>query len=229
MAKKTYKKKYMVGDEQVPGVTTVIKTSLGWGMGALIGWAVKVTKEGKDHRNIMEDAADAGVLAHTLVERYCNDLLHKPNEDITEALDGYSDEQVISAKNALAAFMKWREGNKLEIIHSEIEVVCKTYKYGGSIDLVFKDEEGGIHICDVKTTNYLLPDHLIQVAAYGNAYQEQYPMSKVVAAHLLRFNKGPETTFHHTYWSIGAMALGFQAFVNLRELYNLKKRVGDLC
>ena len=229
MAKKTYTKKYMVGDTQVPGVTTIIKTSLGWGMQALIGWAVKITKEGKDHRKAMESAADAGTLAHTLVERYCNDLLGVPNEDITEAFDGYTEEQVISAKNALKAFMAWREGTKLTIVASELQVVSESDLFGGSIDLVFKDADGKIHICDVKTTNYLLPDHLIQVSAYAAAYAESHPDERVVAGHLLRFNKGDETTFHHTYWSSKAMDAGYEAFLDLRSLYDLKKKIEGLC
>jgi hypothetical protein len=229
MAKKTYSKKYMVGDVQVPGVTTVIKTSLGWGMGALIGWAVKVTKEGKDHRATMQSAADAGTLAHTLVERYCNDLLGNPNPDITEVMDGYTDEQIASAKNALKAFMAWRDGNKFTIKNSEIEVVSPTDMFGGSIDIVFEDQDGKIHICDVKTTNYLLPDHLIQVAAYAAAYAESHPELEVVAGDLLRFNKGDETTFHHTYWGEKALETGYKAFLSLRELYDLKKKIEGLC
>lgn len=227
MAKKTYNKKYMVGNEQVPGVTTVIKTSLGWGMQALIGWAVKITKEGKDHRAAMESAADAGTLAHTLVERYYNDLLGRPNTKIGEATQGYTQDQVKSAGNALKAFMAWREGSRLSIVASELEVVNEFHKYGGSIDLVFKDDTGAIHICDVKTTNYLLPDHLIQVAAYGDAYARKYQVP-VVAGHLLRFGKGDATTFHHTYWDNTALDLGMQAFLDLRNLYDLKKRIEGL-
>jgi CRISPR/Cas system-associated exonuclease Cas4 (RecB family) len=228
MAKKTYKKKYMVDGEVVPGVTTVIKTSLGWGMGALIGWAVKVTKEGKDHRAAMESAADAGTLAHTLVENYCKALVVGEGPLQEDVYEGYTDEQIKSAKNAFEAFLIWKEGSKLSIVASEMEVICTLGRFGGTIDLVFVDDKNNIHICDIKTTNYLLPDHLIQVAGYGVAYEEQTG-KPIVAGHLLRFNKGDATTFHHTYWSDEALAIGAEAFANLRNLYDLKKKVEGLC
>lgn len=224
MPKKTYRKKYMVGDAVVPGVTTVIKTSLGWGMNALIGWAVKVTKEGKDHRKVMQEAADAGTLAHTLCEHHAKGTLIGPEE-----YDGYTDKQKESALNALKAFLAWLEGSKLTIESSEKEVVNASYMYGGTIDLVLRDEKGNVHICDIKTTNYMLPDHLIQLAAYAYAFEDETRTQdnppKVVAAHLLRFGKGEETVFHHTMWTRNALEYGFDAFLSLRDLFELKPKI----
>lgn len=230
MPKKTYRKKYMVGDVVVPGVTTIIKTSLGWGMNALIGWAVKVTKEGKDHRKVMQEAADAGTLAHTLCEHHAKGTLVTPEE-----YDGYDEKQKQSAINAMNAFLMWLQGSKLNITQSELEVIHRGYMYGGTIDLVLKDDKGDIHICDIKTTNYMLPDHLIQLAAYAYAYEDwqtqtltQDNTGKVVAAHLLRFGKGEETVFHHTMWNRSALEYGFDAFLSLRDLFDLKPRIEGL-
>lgn len=227
MAKKKYAKKYMVGKEVVPGVTTIIKGNLGWGTGALIGWAVKVTKEGKDHRTVMQDAADAGTLAHSMVEQYVRKLLNQPFEEFIE--EGYSKEQIAAASNAFEAFIMWLEGSKLVIVAAEEEVISAEKRYGGTIDLRLKDEFGRVHIADVKTTNYLLPDHLIQVAAYSYAHQEQNPNDVIHAGHLLRFSKGMATTFHHTQWSIDALRLGMKAFTNLRELHDIKKEIEGAC
>lgn len=227
MAKRTYSKKYKVGDEVVPGTTTVIKTSLGWGTQALIGWAVKITKEGGDHRKAMESAADAGTLAHALVEAYCKKALGLPVEAID--MTAYTAEQVTAANNAFDAFIMWKEGSKLTIVASEEEFVSSSLKYGGSIDLIFQDENGRRHICDVKTTNYLLPDHLIQVAAYAYGYSEANMGYPIHAGHLLRFNKGNATTFHHTQWSTEALKLGMEAFKSLRSLYDLKKQIEGVC
>jgi hypothetical protein len=226
MGKITYKKKYMVLGVQVPGVTTVIKTSLGWGMNALIGWAVKVTKEGKNHREEMQSAADAGTLAHAMVEAYCKGITH---EEQAEPIDfvSYTDEQQKSAANAYNAFLAWVKDSKLTIVSSETEVVHSSKMYGGTIDIVLQDQQGCLHVCDIKTTNYLLPDHLIQIAAYADAL-EQIRSEKVVAGHLLRFNKGDATAFHHSFWSADAMSYGVQAFDSLLNLYNLKKKIEGL-
>ena len=226
MAKKTYSKKYKVGDEVVPGVTTIIKTSLGWGMHALIAWNVKMVKEGRDPKEVMQSAADSGTLAHTLVERYCKLALDLPIEP-GDPYEGYSPDQIKNADNAFRAFIKWKEGSKLSILYAEFEAISAEEKYGGTIDIVFETQQGDIEICDIKTTNYLLPDHLIQVAAYGKAFQEQSGLT-VIGGHLLRFGKGDATVFHHTAWDDTAMSIGYDAFVHLRRLYDLKKQVEGL-
>lgn len=229
MAKKTYSKKYKVAEEIVPGVTTIIKTSLGWGMHALIAWNVKMVKEGKDPKEAMQSAADAGTLAHTLIEIWCKAQLGQPVEgSAEEACQGYTPEQVKAAMKAVDSFHMWRENNGLTLVASEHESINKFHKYGGTIDLIFKDKLGSIHIVDLKTTNYLLPDHLIQIAAYVESYELENELA-VRAGHMLRLGKGDMTVFHHTSWDREAIAVGFKAFKNLLELYHLKKRIESLC
>jgi hypothetical protein len=226
MAKKGYTKKYMVDGKKVPGTTTVIGASLGWGKDALIAWAVNLTREGKDHREEMQSAADSGTLAHSMVEQNCRYELNQEVEPID--MFAYSPEEVDAAKNAFDAFQAWREGNKLKVISAEKEVVSKSLLYGGSIDLLFEDENGRVHVADMKTTNHLFPSHLIQVAAYAYALNEQDGVA-IAAGHVLRFNKGKHTTFHHTRWSTEGLQEGMKAFKNLRELYDLKKVLEGMC
>jgi hypothetical protein len=220
MAKRTYAKKYKVGEVVVPGVTTVIKTSLGWGMHALIAWSIKQVKEGKDPKQVMQEAADAGTLAHTLVENWAcvqmgNDLA------VPNPTDGYSDEQIQAATNAYNSFQMWREGSKLVLKHSELEESCRSGMFGGTIDLVFQDELGSIHIADLKTTNHL------QVAAYTRMYEENHGLV-VRAAHMLRFGKSNNAVFHHTSWDQGGIDVGYNSFLHLRALYDAKKIIEGL-
>src|SRR5215813_3071514 len=59
---------YRIDGVRVPGVTTVISTSLGWNKGALMHWAWSEGKEGRNYRDTQQSAADAGTLAHAMVE-----------------------------------------------------------------------------------------------------------------------------------------------------------------
>ena len=59
--------------ERVPGTTTIIgrfKES-----GALIHWAWKLGMEGRNYREVRDSAADAGTLAHAMIEDQGKGLL----------------------------------------------------------------------------------------------------------------------------------------------------------
>ena len=53
---------------RIPGNTTVINGNLGWSKNGLMYWAWEQGRNGKDFRQSRDDAADAGTLAHALIE-----------------------------------------------------------------------------------------------------------------------------------------------------------------
>ena len=53
---------------KVSGVTTIISQNLGWNKQQLMYWANQMGLEGKNHREVSQKAADAGTLAHALIE-----------------------------------------------------------------------------------------------------------------------------------------------------------------
>jgi len=88
--------------KRVPGVTTVIGGNLGWNKQALMYWANQVGLDGRNHREVSEEAADTGTIAHAMVEAELKGLDWKELVDIK----GVTDEQLGRAENAYLAWME---------------------------------------------------------------------------------------------------------------------------
>ena len=124
-------------------------------------------------------------------------------------------------------FLNWLDNTKLEIVESESELVSEKYKFGGCNDWVLSDR-GKLAIGDIKTSDKVFQDHMIQVAAYGQLWNENNPTEQIDGGyHLLRFSK-EHADFSHHYWS--DLSDAFRQFELFREAYDidkkLKKRTG---
>src|SRR3954466_9022885 len=94
---------YTKDNKRVPSVTTIIskfKES-----GGLIHWAWDLGMQNKDYRQVRDDAASAGTLAHSLVEQWITrqPLAIEGDEDTTK-----------KAYNAFNIFLEWAEQTKLQ-------------------------------------------------------------------------------------------------------------------
>lgn len=204
---------YYVNGKRVPGVTTVIGTSLGWNKNQLMYWAFRQGKEGKESLYEKRDeAADAGTLAHLMVE-------HHIKGEAAPDLAGQSPEVIKQAEQAFASYLEWEKISKVKVISTELSLTSETYGYGGTIDALI--EVNGIPtIADWKTSNDVYADHKIQLAAYGHLLQENG--FKINGYHLIRFAKDTSEFAHHYY---SDMEKAWEAFVLLRRLYDLKKLI----
>jgi predicted RecB family nuclease len=205
--------------EKVPGVTTIIgrfKDS-----GGLLYWACEQGKaiERGEISNLYDkrdEAADAGTLAHSLVEAYLHDetmddILSKlPDNEIgKQALQGYHN------------FIEWKRNNKIEVYEQEIELVSETYKFGGCPDAIGMDAQGRMSILDWKTSNSIYQDYLIQIAAYRQLWEENRPNYPIEGGfHLLRFSKEHADFAHHYYSELNDAWEQFKLF---RQAYDLDK------
>ena len=202
MAHTIYKTK---SGEVVPSVTTVISKNLGWNKDHLIGWAKKLAKQGKDSKEVVQEAADIGTLTHKLIETKIK------NEDID--LSQYPRGNLILARNGLKGFIRWEEEWKpQEYIHNEVSLVSETYKYGGTIDIVAKKDDK-LHILDCKTTNHLHPEMMIQLAAYKKMYEEVFN-TVIESCSIIKLEKN---TPSYTLYPITneQLELGWNIFHNL--------------
>jgi PD-(D/E)XK nuclease superfamily len=207
--------------EKVPSVTTIIgrfKDS-----GGLIYWAFKegcaqgIEKAKTPAMNFdlyREKAAEAGTMAHDLVEAHIKGL------DLPK-LEG-SDDTIAKANRAFDAFLKWQGMTKIEVRHTEVPLVSERYKFGGRIDAVgvIGDE---LVLLDWKTSNSVYADYTVQLAAYQLLWEENYPDYPLVGgAHLLRFAKEEGDFAHHHFPRLEKEAV---TFLKMRELYDLVKAV----
>lgn len=201
---------------RVPSVTTINK--IGQESGGLIHWAWNLGMDGKDYRTARDDAAEGGTVGHALVDA----AIHGVEAD----LSGYSPEAQAAGQIAFGAYKEFMAQTRMEIIASEIPLVHQTLRFGGCIDAIGRGANGQLCVLDWKTGN-TYADHLCQVAAYKELWEENNPTQLVEGGyHLCRFNRDTGDFSHHFFADLFD---AWSAFKIKRELYDLlaklKKRV----
>ena len=209
MPTQTYR---MKNGQKVPGVTTVIG-QLGWSKGALMFWAWQQGKDGLDFRATRDTAADLGTIVHALIETE----MRGKKCDLTQVPYAFKEK----AENALLAFWEWRDAYKLEPTGSEIPLTSEVYQFGGTMDYPAK-VQGRRVILDLKTAKDVYPDNWIQVAAYGQLWNEAHPEDLATGYHILRVGKEDGGFAHHYKPSL---VDEWEAFTHLLALYELKRRI----
>lgn len=210
---------YKIDGKRVPGVTTIIsrfKPS-----GGLIHWAWEQGRDGKDYRETRDAAADAGTLAHDMVEAD----IYGATFDRTK----YSEDLLSKADGAFKAYQEWKRQTQLEVAESEVTLVSHQHRFGGTLDALLV--RGGLALGDWKTSNAIYADYLIQLGAYALLWEEAFPSRPITAGfHLLRFSKPSDASdpvsFAHHYWS--NLDIAKQQFLLYREAYELDKRLNKL-
>ena len=205
--------------QKVPGVTTIIgrfKDS-----GGLLWWAFeqgKAAERGEisslyDKR---DEAADAGTLAHLLVQ------IHINNDQYPD-LSKYPENIVTQAKQGFDNYIRWADSNRIRIIRQEENLVSEQYLFGGCPDALGIDNQEQLCILDWKTSNSCYPDFLIQISSYGQLWMENNPDKPITGGfHLLRFSK-EHADFTHHYWS--ELDEAWEQFKLFRQAYDLDKKL----
>ncbi len=207
--------------DRIPGTTTIIgrfKDSK-----ALLFWAFKQGQSGASHLyEKTEEAAEIGTMAHGFVERHINLSATGRALTIDDIEDAGSPEIFDPAWRAFEAYLRWERMTHLTIVAQEIELVSEQYQFGGCPDAIgMIDDE--LCLVDWKTSNGVYVDHLIQLAAYRQLWEENYPDQPLTGGfHLCRFAKGAPD-FHHHHWS--DLSLAWEQFRLFRQAYENDKRL----
>lgn len=204
---------------RVPGTTTVLgrwKES-----GGLLQWAFKMGQSGALTLYEERDkAGDIGTLAHAMSD---NDMRGKDPE---EALLLAPIEFKEKARTAYRSFVKWRDNQRGICIPCEEPLVSEVHRYGGTPDFLIRTEDGKLAMADIKTSNGIYRDMLMQVAAYRIVWDENHPDDPITGGfHIARFAKEfPD--FEHRYFE--DLTEAGELFLLLRRAYEmdltLKKR-----
>lgn len=203
MAKLRYKTQ---AGEVVQGVTTIIGSNLGWNKNVLIAWARKQAMAGKDPTEIKEKAGNIGTLAHLLCE--------SDAKGITPDLKDYPKEHIETANKCFLSYTEWKKRNNIVEITSEISLVSEEFKYGGTIDMLYK-VDGKWILADIKTSSGVYVDHKIQVAAYAELCREHgYDIVEVWILHLRKDGTFQDYKFTDLkkYWEIFKLLLNLNKF-----------------
>jgi len=208
--------------KRVPGCTTIIsrfKES-----GGLMHWAWQCGMDGLDINQVRDDAADAGTCCHEMIDCHIHqkytfkDSAREPNV-------------LKRAEHAFLAYLEWVEQSKLKLEASEQSLVSELYQFGGTFDAVLTN--GQLRLLDYKTSSGIYGDYLIQVAGgYSLLWQEHHPDKPLQGMDLLRISKpkAPDdpVSFEHRHWSAEIFPICQRAFILMREMYELDKRVKGL-
>ena len=195
---------------RVPSVTTILSRFKD--AGGLIAWAWKLGCEGKDYRKVRDDAATVGTMAHAAVEAW----IHKQDFAFV------GDPEITSkAQTSFEAFLEWAQQTRLIVDRTEMPLISEKYAFGGTFDAILLD--GRRAMGDWKTSNGVYPEYLIQIAAYGLLWDENFPDVPIDGGyHLLRFDK-TYGDFSHRYWA--ELNNARRAFILMRELYDIDKEL----
>lgn len=210
---------FLADGTKVPGVTTILgrwKES-----GALLQWAFKQGQSGA--RSLYEErdkAADIGTLAHAMVEHRLTG--RDPEIAIIDQPDDYKNK----ARTAYAAFDAWMAQTQAQVISAEAPMVSEQYRFGGTPDVVLRMPDGRLALGDVKTSNGIYRDYLLQVAAYGLLWDETHEEKINGGFHIMRFSKDAPD-FEHRYYA--ELADAEKLFTMLRSAYDLDLQLKKRC
>lgn len=208
-----YRKK---NDKRVPGATTVINASCGWGTQYLIRWAAEEAKEGRDPTKVRDKAADIGTIAHFMVEGHL--VKFKPD------LSDYPETEIVKANLAYEAYLEWEDQFKdFEFIESEIQLASEEHDYGGTLDLVAKINGKKTYI-DFKTSKYVYAQHKLQSVAYVKLYNEHHPDDPIVQIYILKISK-EDGSFEDTKVPNNIWEDCWEMFLDFEDLYWRKKKL----
>lgn len=209
MAHQVYKN---AAGKRVPSVTTILR-NLGWNKDQLVAWANKEGLEGRKCYETASAAATVGTLAHLGIEA---DIKGEPYD--VGALH-LGDEDKERVRRCLQAWHDWRERNKVVMVGSEVALVSELWQFGGCLDVATVWEKPGL--LDLKTGGGTYADHLIQVRAYGELWNESHPDQKIEEYHLLRVGK-EDASWHHHCYPAEALSLAWEAFRHALALHRLE-------
>lgn len=207
----TPRKGYFTKDgTKVPSVTTILGRFKE--AGGLMHWAWKCGTDGVDYRAVRDDAANAGTMAHDLIERHIKG----------EALSIEGNAEIVArAKRAFDAYLSWEDQTKIKVIETETPLVSEKHRYGGTFDGL-GDHNGKLVLLDWKASNAIYGDYLMQLAAYKNLIEENRDNQKIEGFYLCRFSKDTGDFSVHWYEDLSE---AWEMFLCLRRAYELDKSV----
>ena len=220
-----------------PSVTTVIHNSSPMSH-FLVEW---YAKNGLEYCNwFLNQSAAYGTFMHTMYNKIIlgeKVLLNKEwfRAQITvfcyendynefELIDWYK-KQKRDFRKDIYAFIKFIADKELTPIAIEFPVVTKDY--AGCIDLVAMDGDDNICMIDYKTGSGIYEDHGIQLSAYKQSWDEQYPERKI--DYILNFrpkqfkmSKRTKTFYETKNWTkdYEKLLTKFNIYVELYKLDN---------
>jgi hypothetical protein len=204
----------LASGDVVPGTTTIISRFKD--SGGLLRWAHNLGLEGKSMDAARDKAADAGTLAHDMIESHIHGEVYEPAVGTAAAIVDW-------AHTALGNFITWSQQTNLIVTATELPLLSERHRFGGCIDAI-GEVSGKACLVDWKTSNAVYSDYIVQVSAYVYLYEENHPDQHLQGVHLLRYDK-EFASFSHHYWGRNVVDLGWEYFLHARAMFDLDKKL----
>ena len=173
---------------QVPGVTDVTKNHKD--ANPLVMWARKdgfeQAKAGLPKPNHFSRTALAeGTVVHGMAEMH----LRGRNTDQIETYGRSLLKEPGSwerGHNAFNSFRKWADNFQFSVSEMELSLVSEKHKYGGTLDVVGMVGRRQVLLdFKVRKTPQAYPEDLVQLAAYGQLWEERFPDRPLTGGYFL--------------------------------------------
>lgn len=148
----------------VGGCSTIAK--LGDSFEGLIRWANQMGLKGIDSSKFRDKTADIGSLSHFMMSCFLDNI----EPDLRE----YDDKDIAKAELGYKKFLTFWEREKLTVVASEIQLVSELYRYGGTLDIVARDEFGDLLICEGKSSKAVYWSHKCQLGGQEGLWNETH-------------------------------------------------------
>jgi hypothetical protein len=200
-----------------PGVTSVLgMLSKG---DALLGWAAKLAREGKDWEQERDKAAELGTAIHGYVldELLCG----APESAIFDAAEG---EWGHAAVHAIAEYLRWERQYRPVVESVEVPLLSSVYRFGGCLDLPCVID-GVLTYVDIKTSPRAYGTYAMQAAAYDVLWRENFGrgFDRFMVLCLPKTGRGKYTLYD--WRDLGPAR---ETFFLARQLYELTPHVDRL-
>ena len=198
--------------KRIPGVTTVLNLLA---KPALLRWAWKEGKEGRELEASRQVAADIGTVAHALCEAHLRGM-ELDRENITP-------ETVGKAETSFLRFLEWFDTAHLTVVATEVQLVSERMQVGGTADLVAQTTDGALWLADLKTGKAIYDEMYVQAATYAAMWEEVHS-TRIERVYLVRIPK--EETDQLEVKEVLQRPERVAAFAALAETRRLLQRAG---
>lgn len=208
---------------KVPSVTSILSVIA---KPALVSWAANQAtdyiasqiKPGVSYDEVqLNNIFQAGRKAHTQRKQETADIGSLIHLWIKDFIMGKNPELPINdmMKQSINNFLEWKEKHNVKFILSEQPVYSKEYGYCGTLDFVASIDKQ-LFLGDIKTSNAIYKEYLLQLAAYGIARSEEFPNEDYKAQGIIRISR--DGTFEFTTSEDPNAA--FDAFLAAKGIYD---------
>jgi len=195
--------------DRVPSVTTILGIL---NKPALLEWAWKCGLDGLDYKEVRDQAADIGTLAHYLI------MCHLTGE--TPDTSEYSQQDIEKAENCLIKYWEWEGEHDIEPILVEAPLISEVHQFGGTIDCLAKSGDE-LWLIDHKTGKGIYPEMFYQLAAYEWLLKESG--YEVDNARILRIGRDENEGFEERVMT--NLDNQWRIFLACKEIYDRQKEI----